>query len=154
MGELILDSQEQLYRVAKTILRSDDDCADAIQNCIVKAFTKLHTLKEEKYAKSWLIRILINECYELTRANKKVIPLETVFEEETSQDLLKTCGEYSELYEALMKLPEAERLAVELYYLEGYHIREIAKIMDITENATKKRLFRARENLKLQLKEA
>lgn len=154
LGELILDSQEQLYRVAKTILRSDDDCADAIQNCIVKAFTKLHTLKSEKYAKSWLIRILINACYDLARENQKVIPLADVREMESTQDAVRTCGEYTELYEALMKLAETERLVVELYYLEGYRIREIADILEITENAVKKRLFRARENLKMQLKEA
>lgn len=154
LGELILDSQEQLYRVAKTILRSDDDCADAIQNCIVKAFTKLHTLKTDKYAKSWLIRILINACYDFVRENQKVIPLQDVREVESTQDAIRTCGEYTELYEALMKLSETERLVVELYYLEGYRIREIADILEITENAVKKRLFRARENLKMQLKEA
>ena len=62
LGELILSSQETMYRVAKTLLRQDADCADAIQEAIVKAFSGLHTLRSDRSAKTWLIRILINEC--------------------------------------------------------------------------------------------
>ena len=60
LGNLILDSERQLYSTAKTILFSDQDCADAIQETIVKAFSKIDTLKNDKYARTWLIRILIN----------------------------------------------------------------------------------------------
>ena len=45
LGELIIASEETLYRVAKSLLYNDADCADAIQEAIVKAFSKLHTLK-------------------------------------------------------------------------------------------------------------
>lgn len=45
LGSLILDSERQLYSTAKTILFSDYDCADAIQETIVKAFSNVGTLK-------------------------------------------------------------------------------------------------------------
>ena len=48
LGNLILDSERQLYSTAKTILFSDQDCADAIQETIVKAFSKIDTLKNDK----------------------------------------------------------------------------------------------------------
>ena len=67
LGSLILDSERQLYSTAKTILFSDHDCADAIQETIVKAFSNVGTLKNDNYARTWLIRILINECYSLVR---------------------------------------------------------------------------------------
>ena len=67
LGQLILSSERQLYATAKAILHNDQDCADAIQESIVKAFSKVHTLKKDCYAKTWLIRILINECYNITR---------------------------------------------------------------------------------------
>ena len=67
LGALILDSERQLYSTAKTILYSDQDCADAIQDTIVKAFSKIDTLKNDKYARTWLVRILINECYSIQR---------------------------------------------------------------------------------------
>ena len=60
LGELILSSERQLYATAKTILSDDQDCADAIQESIVKAFSKIDTLKKDRYAKTWLMRILIS----------------------------------------------------------------------------------------------
>ena len=96
LGNLILDSERQLYSTAKTILFSDQDCADAIQETIVKAFSKIDTLKNDKYARTWLIRILINEFYNLVRKSSKFISFEDLedrleMESEKSKD-------YSELY--------------------------------------------------------
>ena len=53
LGNLVLDSERQLYSTAKTILFSDQDCADAFQETIVKAFSKIDTLKNDKYARTW-----------------------------------------------------------------------------------------------------
>ena len=55
LGSLILDSERQLYSTAKTILFNDHDCADAIQETIVKAFSNVGTLKNDNYARTWLI---------------------------------------------------------------------------------------------------
>ena len=71
LGTLILASERQFYATAKTILYSDHDCADAIQETIVKAFVKLPTLKKDAYAKTWLIRILLNECYNILRKENR-----------------------------------------------------------------------------------
>ena len=76
LGHLILASEETLYHVAKSLLASDADCADAIQEAIVKAFTNLHTLRQDSYATTWLVRILINECYTLMRRGKRLGSLE------------------------------------------------------------------------------
>ena len=53
----ISNAQTTLYRVAKSILKNDEDCADAIQNAVLKAFDKIGTLKQEKYFRTWLTRI-------------------------------------------------------------------------------------------------
>ena len=63
-------AETSLYRVAKSILKNDEDCADAIQNAVLKAFDKIGTLKKEKYFRTWLTRILINECYQIMRKKK------------------------------------------------------------------------------------
>lgn len=122
LGNLILDSERQLYSTAKTILFSDQDCADAIQETIVKAFSKIDTLKNDKYARTWLIRILINECYNLVRKSSKFISFEDLedrleMESEKSKD-------YSELYAAVNSLKEELRLPVILYYIEDFSVRE------------------------------
>ena len=72
LGELILDSQETMYRVAKTLLCQDEDCMDAMQEAIVKAFAGIESLRHDRMAKTWLIRILINECYTLLRKKQKL----------------------------------------------------------------------------------
>ena len=131
LGQLILSSERQLYATAKTILADDQDCADAIQESIVKAFSKIHTLKKDRYAKTWLIRILINECYNITR-----------------QSGMKEHHDYSELYKAVNNLKEDLRVPVVLYYMEEFSVKEVARILDISEGAVQKRLARARAKLK------
>ena len=124
LGTLILDSERQMYSTAKSMLYSDQDCADAIQETIVKAFSGVHTLRNDKYAKTWLMRILINE------------------------------SDYSDLYKAVGSLKEDLRMPVILYYIENFNIREIAQIMDISEGAVQKRLARARGKLRQDLQES
>lgn len=136
LGELIMASEDAMYHVAKTLLYSDADCADAIQEAIVKAFSKLDTLKKDAYAKTWLMRILLNECYSVMRKEKRVVSLEDYRQEEKTEEQ----KDYSDLYEAIYRLPEEMRLSVTLYYLDGYSVREIAAMMETTESAVKNRL--------------
>ena len=96
LGELILSSERQLYATAKTILSDDQDCADAIQESIVKAFSKIDTLKKDRYAKTWLMRILINECYNIARRINVNEPLDEGYAENIKQP--KENRDYSELY--------------------------------------------------------
>lgn len=115
LGALILRSERQLYATAKTILYSDEDCADAIQEAIVKAFSNIHTLRNDRYAKTWLMRILINECYTLLRKSAKIIPMEGV------EDMTEMNGskrrDYRDLYHAVNSLKEELRMPVVLYLL-------------------------------------
>ncbi len=150
LGQLIIASEDTLYHVAKTLLYSDADCADAIQEAIVKAFSNLHTLREDSYAKTWLIRILMNECYAIMRKEKKLVSLEDYAQEETPQE----AQDYSDLYEAISHLPKEARLSITLYYMEGYSVKEIAGLMETTESAVKNRLARARSRLKNELEMA
>lgn len=147
LGELIIASEETLYRVAKSLLYNDADCADAIQEAIVKAFSKLHTLKEDTYAKTWLVKIVMNECYAIMRKEKRIISLDDYQMEDQASEQ----DDYSELYEAIFKLPEPVKLCVTLYYLEGHSVKEVAQILDVTESAVKNRLLKARAVLKESL---
>ena len=64
---VVLDSTDRLYRISKSILKHDADCEDAVQEAITIAFEKLHTLRKDCYAKTWLVRIVMNECYKIAR---------------------------------------------------------------------------------------
>ena len=148
LGELIIASEDTMYHIARTLLRHDADCADAIQEAIVRAFLKIGSLKEDRYAKTWLIRILINECYNILRGKKQNVSLDAIAEVKAEE---KT--DYSELYQALRDLPEKMRITVALYYVEGYKVSEIARITGSTESMVKNRLFRARKKLRKELED-
>lgn len=148
LGNLIIASQETMYRVAKTLLRSDADCADAIQEAVVKAFSGIQTLRKDSYAKTWLVRIVINECYAIMRRQQRLVPIDDFTVAAAEQ------ADYSELYDVLSRLPEEIHLAVTLYYIEGYSVREVAELMNTTQSAVKNRLMRARAKMKKDLAEA
>lgn len=150
LGELIISSENTLYHVAGSILRQDADREDAIHETIVKAFENVHTLRNDSYAKTWMIRILINECYKIIRAQAKILPQEDA-ELAEGYSASVDSDENTDLLEALKQLETDDRIAVILYYFEGYTAKEIARTLDISENAVRIRLFRARKKLELYL---
>ena len=82
LGEMIIEGTDEFYRMAKSILKEDADCQDAVQEAVSKAFAKINTLRQEKYAKTWFIRILLNECYAILRKRNR----ETIYHEEISKE--------------------------------------------------------------------
>ena len=151
LGTLVLGSERQLYSTAKAILCSDQDCADAIQETIAKAFSKIGTLRNDRYAKTWLTRILINECYAILRKSDRFVHLD---EENGRLAMnLEPESDYMELYRALHSLKDELQIPMILYYIEGFSIREIAQVLEISEGAVQKRLARARGKLRQDLQE-
>ncbi|GAA0219105.1 RNA polymerase sigma factor [Metaclostridioides mangenotii] len=143
----VLEAERTLYHVSKTILSVDQDCEDAVQSAILKAYEKLNTLKEEQYFKTWIIRILLNECYRLKRREQANVSYEECFEFVKAEDE----EDFSELYLAIKKLPERIRITVVLYYVEGYSVKEIKQILKIPAGTVKSRLAKGRKLLKNRL---
>lgn len=133
-----------MYKVARSILKNDDDVADAIQDTILNCFEKIHTLKRPEYFKTWLIRILINECDQILRHYRKVSPQEEL-PEEPRQD--RSLAEF-EFKEMLEQVDEKYRVILVLYYEQGFKISEIAELLELNENTVKTRLARAREQIR------
>ena len=137
--------ERRLYRIARTLLRCDADCEDAVQEALLRAWAKRHTLREEQFFETWLVRILINECKNILRrrpANTEPLP-----------ESLAAPAADPVLMNALMNLPEKHRIPVELHYIEGYSIREIAGVLRLPEGTVKWRLSRGRTLLKQELGE-
>nr|WP_288742550.1 sigma factor [uncultured Mediterraneibacter sp.] len=63
--ELIEENKQAMYKVAVGILKNDFDAADAIQESILTCYEKLRELKKAQYFKTWLLRILINNCNQM-----------------------------------------------------------------------------------------
>ncbi|WP_373216081.1 RNA polymerase sigma factor [Ruminococcus sp. 5_1_39BFAA] len=139
-------SETMLYHVAKSVLKSDADCADAVQEALLIAYEKKNTLKKERFFQTWLTRILINECYKICNRNKIIVPYEDYMQSGRIEE-----KKYSSLYQAVLDLPEELRILVTLYYLEGFSQKEISKILEMREGTIKSRLSRARKILREKL---
>ena len=139
--ELMQLQMKDIYRVALAILMNDEDAADAIQDTILVCWEKIHTLKNIAFFKTWMTRILINKCYDIRKNRDKTIDINN-YEEPVVYD------EYNlELKEALSSLDEKYRIIMTLFYSQGYHIDEIAKILKIPKSTVQTRLKRGRDKL-------
>lgn len=152
-SQKVLALEAVLFHISYGILQNTQDCEDAVQEAVLKAYANLNMLKKPQYFKTWLIRIVMNECYSLIRKRGRELPLdESTAENQASEDsFIKE--EYRELYEGMKQLSEKDRVCVQLFYMEGYSIKEIARIFHIPEGTVKSRLNRARKQLKHLLSE-
>jgi len=143
-SEQVTAAETTLYRISKSILKNDSDCADAVQEAIITAYSKLRSLRDDRYFKTWLCRILINECYQICRANKRVVPFEDYMETRRQPEQPGDSG----LFDAIMELKPELRLVIVLHYIEGFQTKEIAEMLKIPEGTVKSRLSRARSELR------
>lgn len=137
---------DTLYRVSYSILREACDREDAVQSSLEKAWRKRTSLRDDRYLKTWLIRILINECYSICRRTKRESPGEL-------PERIAPPDADRALHDELMKLPEALRTPIVLHYMEGYGVQEIASAMRVPQGTIKSRMRRARLTLKQSLSE-
>ncbi|NLO84830.1 MAG: sigma-70 family RNA polymerase sigma factor [Clostridiales bacterium] len=136
--------KEQQYRIAWAMLKNAADCSDAMQEAALKAWTKRHTLREDAYFSTWLIRILINECKTILRKRKRYLLLPQVQEESVPPAATELQGEID-------ALPDKLRVPLVLYYFEGYAIKEVATLLSLHAGTVKNRLHQARKLLRLEL---
>ena len=142
--ELINENKLNIYRVARGILSNEHDIEDAIQNTIIKAYEKINTLKKNEFFRTWLVRILINECNEIIRRNKRVVSINESNHEERYND----CYENIDLTKAINSLSEELRVTTVLFYFEDMSIKDIASILNIPNGTVRSRLSRARKILR------
>ena len=136
-----------MYRLAMSILCNEDDAADAAQEAILTAFQKLSSLRDRERFQPWLLRILTHQCYAILRQRRRLLPYETLAEQEAPA----ACEQSQDLWQAVCDLSEQLRSVVVLYYYEGFSAREVGEILGISEANVKTRLSRARKRLREQL---
>ena len=139
---------DRLYRISYGQLAEEQDRRDAVQEALLKAWTNLPRLRREEYFETWLIRILLNECHNLQRRRRDSAPLE-----DAPEPVGPDFDGDAVVRDAVRALPEKLRVVTILYYMEGYHTREIARILRVPTETIKSRLKRARAALKQALEE-
>ena len=141
--------QQSLYRVAASYLRGEADRLDAVCEAVARAWEKRGTLRDERLFATWLTRILIRECVNIQRRQRRTVPVDILPEQaqEDESDAVRS------LREAMETLPQRQRTMVVLHYMEDYDVREVARIMGTTRGAVCAGLSRAREALRRRIGE-
>ncbi len=145
----MLRNSQRIFLIALSFTRNRSDAEDLAQNVLLKLWKHRDRLEDPDHIDRWLTRVAVNECRSLLRFRRDTVS----YEEIESLCAAPASPEEQGLIYAVLRLPQEQRVAVHLYYYEELSQREIAKLLHISENAVKKRLFRARETLRRLLME-
>lgn len=150
-GKLMEHYKEYLYRTAIVYLKDEDAALDAVQECVLKGFRSIKTLKNPEYFQTWLTRILINCTKDIYKKTISYINLDEL--EHIASTYIEPVEEKWDLYYALDRLSEKHRTVIILKYYNEMKNKEIAEVMQIPEGSVAAYLTRAKEELRKYLKE-
>ncbi len=141
--ELVDKYSSLIFRISYCILCNVYDAEDAVQETFLKYITKAPEFNNEEHRKAWLIRVSANISKNMLmfRVKRETINIDDVENIGIDQNDYET-------FELIMSLPAKYKVVMTLYYVEGYRSKEIAEIIDISEEAVRKRLQKGRELLK------
>ena len=134
-----------LTRAAMAILHNEEDAADAVAETVVEAFSRLCTLRQPKYFKTWITRALICNSCDILRQSKRYVSMDRL--PETEGPGSHPTDSTLDIQACLAQLAENDRLVLTLHYMDGLKIKEIAKMLETKEGTIKARLSRSRQRL-------
>lgn len=138
---------ETLFRVAYAYCGNRSDAEDIVQDTFLKYIKKHPEFDSEEHEKAWLIRVAINLCKDFKKSfwvkNKNELTEQIPFKNDESKAI----------WESVKRLSPKYRIVIELYYREGYSIKEISELLHKNQSTVGNQLARARKLLETILKE-
>lgn len=144
---------DRLYKEAYLRCKHEEDAKEVVQETIYKAYRNIKSLKEPKYFKTWISKILINVCNDYLRKNGMVDL------EHDENDYVKKVHNDDEveikidLYNAMDELEDKYKDVIILRYIEDLKVEEISKILERPVNTIKTHIRKAIKEMKNLLKE-
>lgn len=140
--EYITEYSNMVYRIAYSYMNSCADSEDIMQDVFLKLYQSGKSFDSDEHLKAWLIRVTVNKAKDELKACRR-----------KQTQLIAECADTAampnyELAEAIQTLGADYRVVVYLHYYEGYGIKDISKLLRISEANVKTRLKRAREKLR------
>jgi RNA polymerase sigma-70 factor (family 1) len=160
--EIYHEHQKMVYNLALNYLQNTQDAEEVTQDVFVKIHAKLPSFEGKSSIKTWVYRITINHCLDFLKAQKRqkrFAIFKNIFNTENQIQYdppdfnhpgvqLEDREALENLYKKINELPENQKTAVILKYLDDLPQREIAVVMDISEKAVESLLQRAKQQLK------
>lgn len=139
----------KLLRYAKNQLQDRELAAEAVQNTLLIASRKLHSLRDATVFPAWVYKILQAQGIDLIRGRQRATRAQKTLEIHNDDQHESESSEFEiDFARALSGLEVDLYQTVHLHYLEGFNQSETARILDIPEGTVKSRLFTARNQLK------
>ena len=148
--EALMDSYGNLlWRTGIMMLGEPQDVQDMIQEVLLKYMQKRPVFHDAEHEKAWLLRVAVNLCRDMLRlrSRRRYFPIDELEPEAVGS----TDAESREILEEIAMLPQKRKSVLLLHYIEGYSLKEISEILDVSENAVKKRMQRAKEALRRRM---
>ena len=157
--QLVRKYQNVMYALACSRLLDAHDAEDVVQEAFVKAYQKLHTLRQPGQFASWLSTITTNACkmwfrdrQRQTRIYREIDKLEVALGHKdairVSEDEVNRWETQFTVHQILDRLTEPDRMLLRLFYLNGFSYREIGMLLNAKPNQIKTKLHQARQHFK------
>lgn len=156
-----MEVQNSVYYLCKKMLKNEDDAMDATQDVLISMLTKLDQLHESGAFRGWVNTIAVNRCKRALSKGGREISIDEGEDGSTLLDFMEDMDEQTIpdkavdneetrkiIVQLVDALPEAQRMAVLLYYYNEMSVRDIAAAMETSEGTVKSRLNYARKAIK------
>ena len=156
---LVQTHQQDVYRLALSILDDPDEADDATQEVFVAALRSLDSFRGDSSLKTWLFSITINLCRSRLQRGKSRARLRQILQSLFWREQARPESEAiqhetdSDLWQAVHALDEKHRIPVILRYYHDLPVAEIAEMLHIPVGTVHSRLNHARERLRARLKD-
>lgn len=168
---LIQNTQNKLFYIAYRFVKDSGVAEDLVQETYIHGFKKLDSLQEPENFFGWITSSLIHRCknYMTTKKNTKIIDFSSLEDSEDNLDFEDTIMEermefvpdknfnYEQLKkgldQVLNELPDNQRMALLLYYLDEFKVKEVSTIMGISQGTVKSLLNYGRKAIKEKIEE-
>ncbi|MDD3037390.1 RNA polymerase sigma factor [Bacteroides sp.] len=153
--KLLMDNfQEPIYYYIRRIVVSHEDAEDILQEVFIRVFRHLDHFRNESSLSTWIYRIATNECLRFLNTRKEGV----ISSEEVQEDLIGKlkASDYVDyenelavkFQEAILSLPEKQRLVFNLRYYDELEYEEIARILDSKVETLKVNYHYAKDKIK------
>jgi len=159
---LVLEYQDRIFNLCRYMLENPQDAEDAAQDTFIKAFQSRKSYSPDATFYTWLYRIAVNTCLD----HKRKFTLRSLFLSDDKEAHINnipslapspevayaTSQSMHALQNALNRLSAKLRVVIILNELEGLSYEEIAEVLDVSVGTVKSRIFRARDELRKNMK--
>lgn len=158
--QLVESYKDVSFTLACSIIKDENTAEDILQDAFIKVYQNLHKFQNKSSFATWLYKIVVNTCFDVTKKQGRNIPTEEVQQEinteysyaETSSDELLQSERQAIIQSTLSSMKTDEALVLRLHYLSELSIQEIIEITGYSASKIKVTLHRGRKNLHDNLK--